>query len=196
MSTANVQPSLVAQDWHHRYCFGCGPDNPRSLKGDFRFHVDSGEVLMEYSADDTCMGAPGYLHGGVIAALLDEAQGVLCHHIGHFVMTEKLQMSYSKAVALHEPFIIRAWLSAVRKRRLYTRALIVSKDGTECVRSRASWYLLPERLCQKMMGLHSEQAIAHYRSLMEVNRARAREIRQRLREQKKKESARNAIADQ
>ena len=173
--------SLVSQDWHHLQCYGCGPDNPVGLHASFPFDEATGEVRFEYTVPAPFVGAPGYVHGGVLAALMDEAQGVLCFHVGHPVMTEKLQTSYHKATELGQPFLVRAWLTAVRKRRLYTRATIHGTDGVLRVSSRASWYSFPERLMRRMFHDGDEERFQKVIAFLEPNRRRARKIRQRLR---------------
>ncbi len=177
-----AKASVNARDWHHSNCYGCGVDNAKGLHADFPFHEETGEVRFQYSVERSFEGAPGFVHGGVLAALLDEAQGTLCYHVGHFVMTEQLHIKYHRATHLIEPVSIRCWLTAVRKRRLYTRGTIHSTSGDLLASSSASWYVLPERVLQK---LFAERFSAEYHAtnaaILELNRKRAREIRRRLR---------------
>lgn len=184
-------PSKYGTDWHHNNCFGCGRENPFSLRADFTFDEEFGEVRFQYIIRKEYEGAPGYSHGGILASLLDEAQGCLCFHIGHVVMTEKLHMNYHKAVPLNTPVYIRAWLTAVRKRRIYTRGIIYTIDPTTQkeelhVSSSASWYVLPERIQKKIFQIEmSEEKMEHQRKVLELNRKRAKEIRLRLKQQNK-----------
>lgn len=184
-----LYPSLKGQDWHHTNCFGCGIENQYSLKADFTFDSENGEVHFEYTIEKRFEGAPGYSHGGILATLLDEAQGCLCFHIGHVVMTEKLYLNYHKAVPLNTPIFIRAWLTAVRKRRLYTRAMIYKKNEQNEIEifttSSASWYILPERIQRRMFRDFNEEKYKKQIEILELNRKRAREIRLRLRNKKK-----------
>ena len=176
-------PSQTGRDWHHPNCFGCGEDNTRGLKADFRFDSETGEVRFEYIPDKFLEGAPGYTHGGILASLLDEAQGVLCFHLGHFVMTNELNINYIHAVPLDKPVVIRAWLTAVRKRRLHTRAEIVSAaDGDILCKSRAKWYIMPERVYRRMFGdkMHLDEIAL----VLSENKKRTREIRKKLKEKK------------
>ncbi|MFN3604473.1 MAG: PaaI family thioesterase [Leptonema sp. (in: bacteria)] len=184
-----LSPSKTGQDWHHKNCFGCGPENPFSLKADFTFNEENGEVDFNYTIANTYEGAPGYSHGGILASLLDEAQGCLCFYLGHVVMTEKLYLKYHKAVPLNTPISIRAWLTAVRKRRLYTRGMIYKESGsggaTEVfTTSSASWYILPERVQRRMFLNFEEETYKKQSKILELNRKRARDIRLRLRKTK------------
>ena len=52
-------------------CFGCGSANLQGLKLEFLLAED-GTVVCPASIPDRFEGHPGYLHGGIIATLLDE----------------------------------------------------------------------------------------------------------------------------
>ena len=173
--------SISGRDWHHAMCYGCGTDNKKGLHADFFFDESTGEVRFSYIPTIDYEGAPGYSHGGMLATLLDEAQGCLCFHVGHVVMTDKLHMNYHKATPLNSPIYIRAWLTAVRKRRLYTRAVIYNEAEEIYVSSSASWYVLPERLTRRMFQGHATPDYNEKTSkLLDVNRKRAKEIRRRI----------------
>lgn len=179
--------SKTSRDWHKDDCFGCGEANRFGMHADFPFDDASGEVIFTYIPQKHHVGAPGYMHGGLIATILDEAQGVLCFHLGHSVMTEQLHIKYRKAVPLLEEIQVRAWITAVRKRRLYTRGTMTLKNGDLLASSSASWYPLPERLLKRIFyqgqEISGEDQEKHSRVIetMELNRKRAKDIRRRLR---------------
>lgn len=180
------RPTMTGQDIHKPGCFGCGHENPHGIQGDFRFHEETGEVRFTYQTRRHHEGAPGYVHGGILASLLDEAQGMLCFHVGHSVMTDQLHMKYHLATPLGESIQIRCWLTAVRRRRIYTHATIHNSKGVLLVSSRAIWYALPERLMRRMFqDQFPPEEEERIRGLLEANRRRAREIRHRLRREKR-----------
>ncbi len=172
--------SQVGQDWHHVNCFGCGQENPKGLKADFPFHGETGEVRFTYSAEKFYEGAPGFAHGGVLAAILDEAQGVVCFHAGHFVMTDQLYVRYLKATPLNEDLEVRAWITMVRKRRLYTKATIhMKRTGELLASSKARWYDMPERIYTRMFH-RSPLAMDRMKEMLDENKKRGRLLRQTL----------------
>ena len=177
-----VKPTIEAQDWQRDNCYGCGPANQHSLKAHFLFDETSGEVRFRHKMQGFEHGAPGYVHGGALATILDEAQGALCHHIGHSIMTEQLTIKYNKAVPIDAEFDVRCWVTTVRKRRMYTRATITSLEKEILVFSSASWYLLSERIAARLfkntMTIEESEFI---KEQLEVNRKRAKEIRKRIR---------------
>ncbi|PJZ68854.1 thioesterase [Leptospira perolatii] len=175
-----IKASYTGQDWHHTNCFGCGPDNPKGLHASFPFHEESGEVRFSFLIEKSFEGAPGFAHGGALAALLDEAQGVLCFHLGHFVMTDQLYMRYIKACPLNEKIVIRCWVTMVRRRRLYTKATIhLEKTGELLVSSKARWYDMPERIFARMFQ-STNFPVETISKILEENKKRGKEIRKRL----------------
>jgi acyl-coenzyme A thioesterase PaaI-like protein len=83
-----------------RDCFVCGVNNPFGLHIQF-FEAKPGEVEADFSIPETFQGYPGIVHGGVVAAILDEAAGR--SHMGtgkqpRFMFTAKLEIRYRKNV--------------------------------------------------------------------------------------------------
>jgi acyl-coenzyme A thioesterase PaaI-like protein len=176
------QPSQTGQDWHRPICFGCGTNNPQGLHADFRFDEETGEVRFRFLPTEFHTGAPGFVHGGIIATILDEAQGMLCFHIGHIVMTDLLRIQYKKATPVDKEIDVRCWITAIRRRRIYTRATITSMDGTLLATSTARWYVLSERIMRQVFQeKFPEDERARIWGIVEENRKRAREIRRRIR---------------
>lgn len=175
---------MTGQDWHSVRCYGCGPENDSGLKADFRFDENTGEVRFEFVGRPEHLGAPGFVHGGVLASLLDEAQGVLCFHVGHTVMTDQLMMKYHKATPLGAVLKIRCWITAVRRRRLYTKATIHAENGDLLASARGVWYAMPERLVVRLFQDYPPSEREYVRTVLELNRKRAKEIRRRIRQEK------------
>lgn len=81
------------------YCFVCGRLNPHGLHMSF---YDNGvdEVYAEYTVPESYQGYPGVVHGGVVAAMLDEVVGRVAmigdHH--HFMMSVRMEVKYRHPV--------------------------------------------------------------------------------------------------
>jgi acyl-coenzyme A thioesterase PaaI-like protein len=85
------------------YCFICGMQNPVGLHLHI-YETTPGEVEASYVAPDHFQGYPGVLHGGIVAALIDEISGRA--HMGtdpldsRFMFTAKLDVKYRKNVPI------------------------------------------------------------------------------------------------
>jgi acyl-coenzyme A thioesterase PaaI-like protein len=99
------------------YCFVCGRLNERGLR--MRFY-DNGrdEVRAEYSVAAVYQGYPGVVHGGIVAAILDEVVGRVAmigdHH--HFMMTVKLEVKYRLPVPVETVLRISGRIVKLRGR--------------------------------------------------------------------------------
>jgi uncharacterized protein (TIGR00369 family) len=81
-------------DERANHCFGCGPKNPHGLR--LRFEVDAETLTATAIATLTEMheGPPGYVHGGIIATLMDEAMSKLNRPLDVLAMTRNLEVDY------------------------------------------------------------------------------------------------------
>jgi acyl-coenzyme A thioesterase PaaI-like protein len=84
-----------------KMCFICGLENPVGLHLHI-YEVEPGLVETFYRAPEHFQGYPGVLHGGIVAALLDEIAGR--SHMGanpmdaRFMFTAKLEVKYRQNV--------------------------------------------------------------------------------------------------
>lgn len=85
------------------YCFICGMENPVGLHLHI-YETAPGEVESTYIAPEHFQGYPGVLHGGIVAAIIDEISGRA--HMGsdpmdpRFMFTARLEVKYRKNVPL------------------------------------------------------------------------------------------------
>lgn len=78
-------------------CFGCGPANPIGLHLDF-FLAHDGSIVCIAAVPDTFEGPPGYVHGGIIATLLDEIMSKAVRAQGLVAMTRHMEVDYRRPV--------------------------------------------------------------------------------------------------
>jgi acyl-coenzyme A thioesterase PaaI-like protein len=76
---------------HHELCFGCGQANLFGLQLELQRRPDGG-VAGRFFVKQDHQGPPGYAHGGVLAAALDEAMSLLLHGEGTFAVTGRLEV--------------------------------------------------------------------------------------------------------
>jgi len=93
----------------HSQCMLCGAEHPQGLRLAFRTHAD-GHVEATFPCERLYQGYTGYLHGGVIAALLDSAMTNCLFAHGHATLTGELNVRFLKPVAVSTPAIISAWV--------------------------------------------------------------------------------------
>jgi acyl-coenzyme A thioesterase PaaI-like protein len=125
-----------------RHCFACGNLNPKGLQ--LRFRLEDGEAVAEFTPDIHHQGYPGFTHGGVVAAVLDEAMGWAVYSRGVWAMTARMQMRFRDSVPLLEPLQVRASITRSRSRLVNARAELRHRDGRLLVEAEGSFLRVPE----------------------------------------------------
>jgi uncharacterized protein (TIGR00369 family) len=110
-------------------CFGCGQLNPAGLK--LRFSIDGDSVRAEFTPSPAHEGYPGYLHGGITCAVLDEAMGWAAYHLssGALAVTARVQIKFRRPLLIGEPLTVSAAITRRSTRHLWTEARVKRKDG-------------------------------------------------------------------
>ncbi len=114
-----------------RHCFVCGLENPTALGLRF-YNTGPGEVTAEHVVPDRFQGYPGVVHGGVVAAMLDEAAGraAMGDQVDRFMFTAKLTVSYRRPVPLGERLRLVGRLVRRRGRLAIVTGELRLADGT------------------------------------------------------------------
>lgn len=113
------------------HCFVCGLNNALGLKLSF-YELSATEVTASYSPPADYEGYPGVLHGGIIAALLDEAgsrAGMIGAH-DHFMVTARLDVKYRRPTPIGQPLTVYGRLVKRSGRRAVAEAELRLPDGT------------------------------------------------------------------
>lgn len=93
-------------------------DDPCSFGIRFRV-ADDKSVYARVVFDETKQGGMGILHGGAIAAVLDEAMGVAAFEYGHAGYTVTMTYNYKAHIPLGEEVLIRAWVEKMEGRKVF-----------------------------------------------------------------------------
>lgn len=84
-------------------CFVCGVHNPVGLGLRF-YNTPTGEVAADYVVSEQYQGYPGIVHGGIVAAMLDEgcARALMVNDPNRFMFTARLDIRYRRNVPVGE----------------------------------------------------------------------------------------------
>ena len=126
---------------HDPSCWGCG-ENALGIA----LPVPEAEGLEEYEAyvsfDERHQGGPGLVHGGLVAAALDEACGLLATWYRFPTVTARIFVRYRRPVPINTALLLRAELEWARGRRIHVRGRLT--DGDEnLAEARAAFLHVP-----------------------------------------------------
>ena len=110
-------------------CFGCGQANPTGLHLEFLLAEDSSVVCLAL-VPDTFEGPQGYLHGGIIATLLDETMSKSVRARGFTAMTRHMEVDYLRPVPSSTPIRLEGHVTRNEGRKHWTEARILDAERT------------------------------------------------------------------
>jgi uncharacterized protein (TIGR00369 family) len=84
-----------------------------------------GSVISQPVVPDTFEGHPGYLHGGIIATLLDEAMSKAVRVLGRPSMTRRIEVEYLRPVPSGAPLRIEGRVTHNEGRKHWAEAMIL-----------------------------------------------------------------------
>lgn len=127
-------------------CFVCEPTNQGGLHVQF-FHDDEREaVSARHTFGSGYAGAPALLHGGVIAAVCDEAMAWAAIALGRcFALTAETRLTYLTPVPIDEELTVTGRLIGRIGRQLWLAA-DVRVGGTVHVRAESRATIVSEDL--------------------------------------------------
>jgi acyl-coenzyme A thioesterase PaaI-like protein len=115
---------------HHELCFGCGQANLFGLQLEIEPSPDGG-VDGRFFVKQDHQGPPGYAHGGVMAAALDEAMALVLLAEGTSAVTARLEVDLLAPAPVGSFVRVEAELEESDARTLRLRARARSDDGGE-----------------------------------------------------------------
>lgn len=130
-------------------CFGCSPHNERGLQLTF-VDLAPGSVETRWVAPDHTCGAPGVIHGGIQAVLLDEAIGFAVHSYHQDaegvsaadripVVTVEFDLRYRRPAHAGAQLVLRAEVVRVSGRDYLSIAEIADTEGQVLTSATARW---------------------------------------------------------
>jgi acyl-coenzyme A thioesterase PaaI-like protein len=115
---------------HDPACWGCG-DNPDGihLPQPTEAGLERYEAIVVF--DERHQAGPGIVHGGLVAAALDEACGLLATWYRFPAVTARIFVRYRRPVFINHELTVASWVTDSRGRRIHIDGELC--DGDEIV---------------------------------------------------------------
>ncbi|MGB6975061.1 MAG: PaaI family thioesterase [Terracidiphilus sp.] len=150
-SSENLRPFAHAAQ---NRCFGCGPANEAGLHLEFMLTAEDA-VVCQATVGDSFEGPQGYLHGGIIATLLDESMSKAVRARGLIAMTRHMVVDYRRPVPSGSAIRMEGRVARSEGRKHWTEAEVRDDEG---------------RVLAKAEGLFVEISKEHREALADVTR--------------------------
>ena len=146
-------------------CFVCEPANDQGLRIPF-FHDEEGErVTAEFTLGPEFSGAPSYVHGGLVLAVLDEAMAWAAIALaGRMAVTRTTTSTFEHPVKVGRTYRVDASVDGGNERELATSARVVDEKGRLCTTADARFVVLSEVQARSAIGELSDDDARYLRS--------------------------------
>ncbi|MGH9790046.1 MAG: PaaI family thioesterase [Candidatus Acidiferrales bacterium] len=123
-------------------CFGCGAANPRGMMLEFESDEQRKRIVGRFCIPADYQGGPGFLHGGIIALLLDEAMGKVNRFSGVRAVTAELNVEYKRPVPVEAEIVVEAFQVERNGRSLVHEGEIRDAGGRVLAKGRGRFVVL------------------------------------------------------
>lgn len=136
-------------------CFVCSPRNTSGLR--LQFVVTGDECVAEFTVDACFDGYRGVTHGGIQAAILDDAMANIFYKSGLPAFTVEMQLRYHRPMYSGRQYRVEAGVTENRGSRIRrTRACIRDLASGEVVTEATGTFLIGQGLLKTVRSVAAE----------------------------------------
>jgi acyl-coenzyme A thioesterase PaaI-like protein len=134
-------------------CYVCDPTNATGLRLSFVHDEEQGVVRSEFTLGPEFSGAPRYVHGGVVLAVLDEAMAWAAIALaGRFAVVRETTTTFEHGVRVGHPHRVEARVDGHTERMVDASARVFDADSRRCARARARLVTLSPQAARSAIG--------------------------------------------
>jgi uncharacterized protein (TIGR00369 family) len=134
-------------------CFGCGESNPRGMHLRFERDEERQRIVGRFQLSAEYQGATGFVHGGIIATVLDEVMSKVSRFFDVRAVTAELTVEYLKPIRIGTDLIVEGFNARREGRQLYHEGEIRDAAGTLLARGRGRFVVVDlERFVRQAAG--------------------------------------------
>ena len=123
-------------------CFGCGGANPRGMYLAFEQDDERRRIVGRFRLAAEYQGGAGFIHGGIIAVVLDEVMGKVCRFSQVRAVTAELTVEYLKPVRVDADLVVEGYECRREGRNLYHEGEIRNAAGELLARGRGRFVVI------------------------------------------------------
>jgi uncharacterized protein (TIGR00369 family) len=123
-------------------CFGCGGANDRGMLLTFEQLDDAKRIRGNFRLGPEYQGGAGFIHGGIIATVLDEVMGKVCRFRGVHAVTAELSIEYLKPVPVDADLVVEGYELEMSGRNLFMAGEIRDVAGLLLARGKGRFVVL------------------------------------------------------
>ena len=134
-------------------CFVCEAKNPTGLRIPFFHDTEAGLVVADFTLTEAFSGAPNYVHGGVVLAILDEAMAwATIALLAKFAVTTRTTTTFARPIRVGAEHRVEASVTDNDEGAIATEARIFDVQGRLCATANATFAALDLRQATSAIG--------------------------------------------
>jgi len=138
------------------HCFGCGGANTRGMQLTFEQDDDAKRIRGRFRISADYQEGVGFVHGGIVATLLDEVMAKVSRFREDHAMTAELTVEYLKPVPVDRDVTIEGWEVERNGRSLRREGEIRDASGTILARGRGRFVQIDREALRKRLGVQEQ----------------------------------------
>jgi uncharacterized protein (TIGR00369 family) len=130
-------------------CFGCGAANARGMLLTFEQDDAAQRIRGNFRLGAEYQGGPGFIHGGIIATVLDEVMGKVCRFREVRAVTAELSIEYLKPVPVDADLVVEGHEVEKKGRNLFLAGDIRDGSGKVLARGKGRFVIISPQQAAK-----------------------------------------------
>ncbi|MGA8869939.1 MAG: PaaI family thioesterase [Candidatus Acidiferrales bacterium] len=133
-------------------CFGCGGANARGMQLTFEQDDAARRIRGSFRLSSDYQGGTGFVHGGIVATLLDEVMAKVSRFEGDHAVTGELTVEYVKPVPVDRDLLVEGWEVERNGRNLLRQGEIRDASGALLARGKGRFVQIDVEALRKKLG--------------------------------------------
>ncbi|HSP64607.1 MAG TPA: PaaI family thioesterase [Candidatus Deferrimicrobium sp.] len=125
----------------------------RNAKGlHLQYHLSGNRVVTTWVPGEDRAGFPGVVHGGLIAAVLDDVMGRCSVLHRRWVVTGRMETRFRNVAPIGEALLVEGWTTRFSRRVMHAASCMSLQDGTVVAEATGTYLPVPDSLLTRMVG--------------------------------------------
>ena len=133
-------------------CFGCGGANARGMQLTFEQDDAARRIRGSFRLSSDYQGGTGFVHGGIVATLLDEVMAKVSRFEGDHAVTGELTVEYVQPVPVDRDLLVEGWEIERNGRNLLRQGEIRDASGAILARGKGRFVQIDVEALRRKLG--------------------------------------------
>ncbi len=116
-----------------------------------RYRLEGEHIVTDWTPGDGHMGFPGFVHGGLIAAALDDVMNRCSVLHRRWMVTGRMETRYRRGVPLGVTLRVEGWITRITGRLMQAASAMTLPDGTIVADATGTYLPIPAALLEQML---------------------------------------------